>query len=209
MNTLNGTDIIAIIDVIKDNVVTNRDRLTQLDSSLGDGDLGITMCRGFEAVSATLQEIEEKDIGKILMKAGMVFAQTAPSTMGTLIASGLMKAGKAVSGKEMVTSSDIFDLLEAFTGGIQARGKAVPGDKTILDALTPALETLKKAIEEGKTLNIAISEAYAAAVTGAETTKDMIAKHGRPAYYGDKSVGKKDPGAEVGILILKAFAEYI
>jgi len=208
MNTLKVHDIIAIIKNMKDSMLANKDRLIELDSALGDGDLGITMCRGFEEVYNGIKQTEETDTGKILVNAGMIFAQSAPSTMGTLLASGFMKAGKAVSGKNELSLSGITELIEAFIDGIQKRGKAEPGDKTILDALTPALEELRKAGREGTSLSEGLTAAYKAAVKGSEHTKTMAAKHGRPAYYGNKSIGKIDPGSEVGVLIMKAFAEY-
>ncbi len=208
MTSLNGNDIRAIFSVIRDNVVRSREQLTGLDSALGDGDLGITMCRGFEEVQKALEDFEDDDVGKILTKAGMVIAQTSPSTMGTLIATGFMKAGKAVTGKTEITLADFQAMMQVFVEGIMARGNAKPGDKTIIDALYPAVEELRKAEHEEKSLKNGLSAAYEAAVMGAESTKEMIAKHGRPSYYGEKSIGKEDPGAAVGVLIMKAFAEY-
>ncbi|MFC1692773.1 dihydroxyacetone kinase subunit DhaL [Candidatus Latescibacterota bacterium] len=208
MTSLNVNDVTAIIQSIKDNVVQNRERLTELDSELGDGDLGITMCRGFEGVVAALNDYEENDVGKLLVKAGMIIANTSPSTMGTLIATGFMKAGKAAAGKQEITLTDIHEMMNAFIEGIMARGKAMPGDKTIIDAFEPAVNELGKAAQDGKSLSEGFSEAYSAAVMGAESTRDMVAKHGRPSYYGEKSIGKEDPGAAVGVLIMKAFADY-
>ena len=208
MTSLNGNDFRAIFSVTRDNVVSSREMLTELDSALGDGDLGVTMCRGFEEVQKALEDFEDNDVGKILVKVGMVMAQTSPSTMGTLIATGFMKAGKAVTGKTEITLADFHAMMEAFIEGIMARGNAKPGDKTIIDALYPAVEELLKVVNEEKSLKNGLSAAYAATVMSAENTKGMIAKHGRPSYYGEKSIGKKDPGAAVGVLIMKAFAEY-
>jgi len=208
MNSLNATDIRAIFCAMKDNVIAEREHLIELDSALGDGDLGITMTRGFEEANRTITDLAENDIGRILMKAGMVIAKTAPSTMGTLIATGFMRGGKAVSGREVLGLTDILALFEAFTNGIMERGKARPGEKTVIDTLLPAAETLRDALRDDKTLNEGMSAAYEAAVSGAESTKEMRAVHGRPAYYGDKSIGREDPGAAVGVIIMKAFAEY-
>ncbi|MBT4482110.1 MAG: dihydroxyacetone kinase subunit L [Candidatus Latescibacteria bacterium] len=208
MISLNGNDFRTIFSGIRDNIVNSRDMLTGLDSALGDGDLGITMCRGFEEVQKALEDFEDNDVGKILVKAGMVMAQTSPSTMGTLIATGFMKAGKAVTGKNEITLAGFHAMMEAFIEGIMVRGHAKPGDKTIIDALYPAVEELLKAVKEEKSIEDGLSAAYEATAIGAETTKGMIAKHGRPSYYGEKSIGKEDPGAAVGVLIMKAFAEY-
>ena len=208
MTALNGNDMIAIIGAMKENIVSSRERLIQLDSAIGDGDLGITLSRGFTEIHKTLSESPEQEVGKILIRAGMVLAKTAPSTMGTLLAGGFMKAGKTVKDKQEVDLEDILNILNEFTTAISDRGKAEPGDKTILDVLVPAVHVLHSAVSEGKTLPEGLSDAYHAAVKGAESTKGMIAKHGRPSYYGENSVGKEDPGAAVGVLIMKAFAEY-
>jgi len=207
-DTLNGKDIRALFGSIKNLILANRDRLTELDSAIGDGDLGITMSRGFEEADRALGAIEEADPGKLLMSAGMTIAKTAPSTMGTLVATGFMKGGKAVSGKDALSLGDIALFFEAFAQGIMDRGKAKPGEKTILDTLVPAAEALRRASSESEKLDIALSVAYDAALQGAENTKNMKARHGRPAYYGDASVGKEDPGAAVGVIILEGFVKY-
>lgn len=209
MNGLTSQDIKAVFTLLSSTMTANRDRLTELDSIIGDGDLGITMCRGFGEASKTLAEIDDTDPGKLLMKAGMVFAKTAPSTMGTLVATGIMRGGKAVAGSMTLFLDDIALFFDAFTNGIMERGKAKPGEKTILDALVPAVEALKRADAEGRHLTQGLADAYEAAMEGAERAKAMHAVHGRPAYYGDESIGKEDPGAFVGVLLIGAFVEYV
>ncbi|MCE5251627.1 dihydroxyacetone kinase subunit L [bacterium] len=209
MTALDGNDMIAILGVLKESIAASRDRLIELDSALGDGDLGITITRGFTEICTALNGSEEHDVGKILIQAGMVLAKTAPSTMGTLLAGGFMNAGKAIRGSEEITLEGLLRFFEEFTGGISARGKAVPGDKTIIDALTPAVQELRNAVEKGKSLGEGLADACRAAETGAESTINMVAKHGRPSYYGENSVGKEDPGAAVGVLIMRAFAAYM
>ena len=209
MNTLNDKDIKAIISKMSNIMTENKDWLTELDAAIGDGDLGLTMPRGFSSASETVNSLEETDVGKILAKAGMTIVQTAPSTMGTLVGSGFMKSGKAVKGKQELGLTDMTDLVTQFVEGIMARGKAKPGEKTIIDSLHPAVQALQKAVEENKTLSEGLQAAYDAACQGVEDSKDMIAQHGRPAYYQEKSRGKQDPGATVGMLILKAFVDYM
>ena len=209
MNTLNEKDIKALFSKLDAIMTENKDWLTELDAAIGDGDLGLTMPRGFGNANTTVKELEETDIGKILGKAGMTIAQTAPSTMGTLVASGFMKSGKALKGKEELGLSEVALLVDQFLEGIMARGKAKPGGKTIIDALQPASQALQKAVEEQKTLQEGLQAAYDAACQGVEATKEMLAQYGRPAYYQEKSRGKQDPGATVGMLILKAFVEYV
>ncbi|MBD3307581.1 dihydroxyacetone kinase subunit L [candidate division KSB3 bacterium] len=209
MKTLNAKDMKAIITAMSATMTENKDWLTELDAAVGDGDLGLTMPRGFRKASDVVQELEETDIGKILAKAGMTIAQTAPSTMGTLVGSGLMKSGKALKDKHEVGLADLAEGMTQFVEGIMARGKAQPGEKTIIDALQPAVQALQHAVEEQQTLQAGLQAAYEAACQGVEATKEMVAQHGRPAYYQEKSRGKQDPGATVGMLMLKTFVEYV
>lgn len=209
MPTLNDKDIKAIISKMSDIMTENKDWLTELDAAIGDGDLGLTMSRGFSNASGIVNGLEETDIGKILAKAGMTIAQIAPSTMGTLVGSGFMRSGKAVKGKQELGLTDMTDVLTQFVEGIMARGKAEPGGKTIIDSLYPAVQALQKAVKENKTLQEGMQAAYDAACQGVEATKEMLAQYGRPAYYQEKSRGKQDPGATVGMLILKAFVDYM
>ncbi|HHY46484.1 MAG TPA: dihydroxyacetone kinase subunit L [Firmicutes bacterium] len=186
-----------------------RDWLGELDGAMGDGDLGLTMSTGFRKAAEALRDLDEKDVGKLLAKAGMVIGQSAPSTMGTLMATGFMKGGKAVQGKEEVQLADLAALVHAFVEGIMARGKAKPGEKTIIDSLHPAAQALDQAISEGRSLKEGLAAAYEAAEKGVEATKAMISQHGRPAYYQEKTLGKQDPGATVGMLVLKGFVDYM
>lgn len=128
--------------------------------------------------------------------------------MGTLMGTGFMRAGKAVAGKQAVSLADVAAMMDAFVEGIMARGKAKPGDKTVLDALHPAAEALKAAAGSGQSLAEGLAAAYRAAEQGLEATKDMVAQHGKAACFQEKTLGKPDPGATVGMLLVKALAEY-
>lgn len=209
LRTLSGEDIKGILKSIADLMDQNRDWLIELDGAMGDGDLGLTMSTGFRKAAEALQSLDEKDVGKILTRAGMVIAQSAPSTMGTLMATGFMRAGKVVQGKEEIDLKDFAGLVNAFVEGIMARGRAKPGEKTIVDSLYPAARALEQAVRDNNSLKEGLVAAYEAALKGVEDTKTMISQHGRAAYYQEKSLGKQDPGATVGMLVLKAFAEYL
>ncbi|MDK2799347.1 MAG: phosphoenolpyruvate---glycerone phosphotransferase subunit DhaL [Clostridiales bacterium] len=209
MNTLRAKEIKQIFNALADLMSEKKEWLIELDGIMGDGDLGLTMSTGFIKASEGLKDFEEQDVGKLFAKAGMIFAQSVPSTMGTLMATGLMKGGKAIQGKQEVYLSDMAQMLNEFVEGIMARGKAKPGDKTIIDSLYPAVQALKSAAEEQKSLKEGLTLAYQAAVQGVEETKNMISKHGRAAYYQEKSLGKQDPGATVGMLFIKAFTDYV
>jgi len=204
MTRLTKNDIIRILLNLKQLFNENKDFLVKLDGRMGDSDLGLTMSKAFTAAHDELVDTEETDIGKILMKAGMVMAKAAPSTMGTLMGTGFMRGGKAIAGKSEISAADLADFFQAFVAGIMERGKAKPGDKTIIDALKPAADTLAQL--RAQDIQQALQAAIVSAQKGLESTKDMVAKHGRIAYYKEQSKGQEDPGATAGVILLKGFA---
>jgi len=198
-----------VMRIINDKMQEDKDYLVDLDSVMGDGDLGLSMSKGFAVASRTMDDYTEKDIGKALFQAGIAMNNAASSTMGTLMATALMKAGKLVKGREEVDFADIVEMGFAVVEGIKERGKASLGDKTILDALVPAVEELKKGFKSDSSILSSFEAAYQAAKDGLEATKDMIAQHGRGRYYGEKSRGKQDPGATVAVLIIEVMSNYL
>lgn len=207
-NALSITDIQRIFADLSRTMEDSRQLLTDLDAATGDGDLGITMTKGFAAAARVAQQFAELDAGRLLLTAGMAIAKEAPSTLGTLIASGFMKASKEVMGKETITLTDSAHVLNGFVRGIMDRGKAQSGDKTIVDALLPAVEALEGAAP-GQSFAEAWKSALSAAEKGAEGAKQMKAQHGRAAYYGDNSIGKDDPGCAVGVILVKTIVEAV
>lgn len=203
MSSLGKSDIIKILQHLKQLFNDNRDFLVELDGRMGDGDLGLTMSKAFTTACDELTDTEESDIGKIFMKAGMLMAKAAPSTMGTLMGTGFMRGGKAVSGKSEISTADLADFFQAFVAGIIERGKAKPGEKTVIDALKPAADTLTQL--SGEDPKKALQKALLSAEDGLESTKDMVAQHGRIAYYKEQSKGHEDPGATAGVILIKGF----
>ena len=203
MSSLGKDDIIKILQNLKRLFNDNRDYLVELDARMGDGDLGLTMAKAFTAVYDELRDTTETDIGKILMKAGMLMAKAAPSTMGTLMGTGFMRGGKAVSGTDEISTTDLAEFFQAFVTGIMERGKAKPGEKTIIDSLKPAADTLLEL--KGEDVAKALQEALRSSENGLESTKNMVAQHGRIAYYKEQSKGQKDPGATAGVILIKGF----
>ena len=183
----------------------NKEYLIELDSVVGDGDLGLTMSDGFKAAYDAIYESDEKDCGKILYSAGKAMSTAVPSTMGTLMASGLMEAGKALKGKENLQNTDIVVLFENYALGVQKRGKAKVGEKTFLDGIYPAVESLKESINSNINIKQMSKLAYEASKQGFESTTNMVAVHGRAATRGENSRTLKDPGACVAMFIMKAF----
>jgi len=201
-------DIKSIISRIRYIMAENRDYLIELDSVLGDGDLGITMNKAFTAADEEAQKSRETNPSGLLIATGMVIARAAPSTMGTLIATGFMRGGKAIQGIETIQLKDLAIFFQAFTQGIADRGKAKPGDKTIIDVLFPVTLSLFRDLENNKSINEGITNAYQTARQSLQDTIPLKAQHGRAVYYQDASIGKQDAGSTVGMLILKGFYSY-
>lgn len=201
--------IIRLLKEIQDIMVENKDYLIDLDSVVGDGDLGLTMSDGFVAAYKAVADSEEPDVGRILYNAGKAMSTAVPSTMGTLMASGLMQAGKVLKGKTELMDMDIADIFGAYLDGVANRGKAKVGDKTFLDGLDPAVKALKEALSTGELLTAAAAKAREAAEEGFKSTTTMIAVHGRAATRGEASRALEDPGAAVAMLIMKAFEKSV
>ena len=186
----------------------NRDYLVELDAKNGDGDLGVSMSGGYQAVAEYLNGAEETDLGKLMMQSSKVFNEAAPSSLGTITAFGMMGMAKALKGKTEATLTEAAQAMEAGLAMIMEKAKSKPGEKTILDALCPGVAALKEAAEAGKDAREAFSLAAKAAEEGSESTKAMRSVHGRAAYYGDKSIGLLDGGSVVGKLLFQALSGY-
>ncbi|HET7000855.1 MAG TPA: dihydroxyacetone kinase subunit L [Puia sp.] len=207
METLRIKDIQSVILQIKNIIDSNQDKLMELDSVMGDGDLGFTMTKAFAAAHEEADKSEEKIPGKLLTRLGMVIAKTSPSTMGTLVATGFMKGGKSIDSAEEIGPEELADFFESFVRSIMERGKSAPGNKTIIDTLFPAAEALRSSANES--LVVGITAAREASLKGLEASTKMKAQHGRAAYYQDDSIGKQDGGATVGTYIVEGFYRQI
>jgi len=206
---MDRVDIIGLLEALKDVMGENRDYLIALDSVVGDGDLGLTMSNGFKAAYQAVAETEEQDIGKILYGAGKAMGSAVPSTMGTLMASGLMNAGKVLKGKTQINLSGLHSLFYAYMEGVMNRGKAKIGEKTFLDGLFPAVESIGESAAKGETFKEAAQAALKAAEKGFNDTATMIAVHGRAAMRGEASRNLEDPGAAVAKLMMQALLQSI
>lgn len=178
--------------------------LTSLDQAMGDGDMGINMERIGTALSEYAKTTEISDIGKYFVGAGMATNRAAPSTMGTLLATALMRAGKEILGKTEITPVDLAAMFKASFQGMQERGKAQLGNKTILDALFPASEAFSNAINEGKSLREAGLLALKAAEEGRDKVTPLRSQIGRAGWVGERTEGKVDPGCAALVTILTA-----
>ena len=199
--------IYKCISLIAERITENKDFLTELDREIGDSDHGINMSRGFSAVMEKLSP-EDSDIGATLKKLGMTLLSKVGGASGPLYGTAYMEAGKITAGKTELTPSDMKSVLEAAIAGIQKRGKAVKGEKTMLDALIPASETFSAKIAEGADMVTALDSACESAREGVEYTKTIIATKGRASYLGERSIGHQDPGATSALITLEAIRDY-
>jgi dihydroxyacetone kinase-like protein len=185
------------------------EEIRELDATVGDGDLGITVELMAKALVEFADSSVETDIGRLLMQCGMAVNRANPSTFGTVVASGFMGGGKAVAGKTSVDLADWVAIGEAAIESIKSRGKASVGDKTLLDALVPAAEALKAERDKGGDGQTAMRAAAQACEEGMKATAGMVAKCGKARVFREKSMGVQDGGATAMYYMLKAAAEYI
>lgn len=182
----------------------NKDYLTELDSAIGDADHGINMDRGFKKVMSQLPGVADKDIGSILKTVSMTLISSVGGASGPLYGTLFLRGGTAVAGKQELTDDDMVGLLQAGLDGVIQRGKAQPGDKTMLDVLSPAVAAFQQAVVGGNGTLQAMQQAVAAAEQGMKDTTPMLAKKGRASYLGERSIGHQDPGATSSYLMLKS-----
>ncbi|HHV74339.1 MAG TPA: dihydroxyacetone kinase subunit L [Thermoanaerobacterium sp.] len=206
---LTKSDVVNILDDIVKIVEDNRQYLTELDAAIGDADHGINLDRGFKAVRDKMPQFSDKDIGTILKNVGMVLVSTVGGASGPLYGTFFMRMGNVVPGKNALDENDIVAMFEAGLSGIKERGKAQAGDKTMIDAMEPALNELKSTLSEGRGLKEAIEAAANDAYNGVLMTKDIAAKKGRASYLGERSIGHQDPGATSAYLMIKTVADYV
>lgn len=181
-----------------------KEELCDMDAKMGDGDLGLTMDKGYGALPDLIREnTEPGDIGKTLMKSGMKMASLVPSTMGTLMSSGVMEGGKALKGRTEMGAEELSIYLTAFAAGIQKRGKCQLGDRTILDSVDAGAKKAAQAASEGKDMAGVIEAACEGAAEGVEATKNMVPKFGKAAVFAAKAAGVADQGAVAGMYMIQ------
>ncbi|MFA6845553.1 MAG: dihydroxyacetone kinase subunit L [Sphaerochaetaceae bacterium] len=187
----------------------NAEMLCALDAKMGDGDLGLTMKKGYDALSGLFKGIVESDMGKHLYKVGVKFAALVPSTMGTLMASGWMEGGKRLVGVVSVGSNEFASFLAGFAEGVAKRGKCQIGERTLLDALSPAARRAQECAQKGCELGEVAFSALQGSLSGVEETKNMIPKYGKAAVFSAKAIGIPDQGATAGMLLIQGLYEGI
>lgn len=207
--SITSEDFIAIFQKMAGDLEAAKDYLCELDAAVGDGDQGVTMTIGFRAIRDGLDALRDQDVGAIVMKTGMTFNGKAASTIGAILATAFMRAGREVRGKKEVVLDDLVRMGEAAEAGIRERGKAEVGDKTVLDMLVPAVQALRAAAAEGLSMDEALRLSLAAGEEGLKSTIPLKSKVGRASWLADRTVGHQDPGATSFYLMLKSMVEYL
>jgi dihydroxyacetone kinase-like protein len=202
---IDGTQIPAALERVATRVIELRDTLNQLDAAVGDGDLGISTTKGVTGVLAYMDANRPgEDLGKYIAGLGMAYNKAGPSTMGALVATALMRAGKEARGLSVLDGDTLARMLRAADDGVQQRGKAKPGDKTVVDALHPAAAAFTQAIEDGQRLDAAAAAMLDAARAGRDAAIPLRSKIGRASWVGERTEGQPDPGTVLFVQILEA-----
>jgi dihydroxyacetone kinase-like protein len=181
--------------------------LTKLDAAIGDADHGINMARGMGKAMEKVDGLPPGDIGKLLKSVGMALVSSVGGAGGPLYGTLFLQMGMSTAGKEELSLDEWRAALEAGVKGVQTRGKAEPGDKTMIDALGPAVEALGEAAANGAGVTDALTASAARAEEGMKATIPLVAHKGRASYLGERSAGHQDPGATSSYLLLKSAAE--
>ena len=201
-------DVLRWLKRFAADVEANKEYLTQLDAAVGDADHGINMNRGMSAVMAKLDDqAGGDDVGALLKTVGMTLVSTVGGAGGPLYGTLFLRMGTTVTGKSELSPDDWAAALEAGIAGVQERGKAESGDKTMVDALLPARDALTAALGNGAPFGEALRASAAAAEQGMKDTVPLVARKGRASYLGERSAGHQDPGATSSQLLLEAAAE--
>jgi dihydroxyacetone kinase-like protein len=207
MSTISSQQIFAWIERYAARIAEQKDYLTQLDAAIGDADHGANMNRGLQAVLAKKADLQNADVGALLKGVAMTLISTVGGASGALYGTFFLQASTIAGNRTELSPSEFGSVLEKGLAGIVLRGKATIGDKTMVDALQPAIKAYKHSIESGETLDQALSKASSAAEEGLKSTVPLVARKGRASYLGERSAGHPDPGATSTVLLFRSAAE--
>jgi phosphoenolpyruvate---glycerone phosphotransferase subunit DhaL len=201
-------DLDLVMKTMATTILDNTEYFSQLDAVVGDGDFGYSLRSGFEVVAADYDTFDHASVGSVLKKVGLTISGKVGGTSGPIWGTAFLRAGVTAADKTELTTEDLIAMLRASVEGIQARGSASMGEKTLLDALVPAIDSLEASFAEPITDNgvAAVQRAADVAVTAAENTKGMLAMRGRAAYTGERSRDSVDAGAVAIGVILQAIS---
>ena len=209
IGSLNGASWVAIIQAMATAVTDARDRLTALDSEVGDGDHGVNMSAAMQAAAAEVGQLSDPTPDQVLKVAGTAIMNEMGGASGVIFGSFFRGGARSVRGKESLVLADIAAMMSAGLADVEKRGKAQPGDKTMVDALAPAVTAIGLALNEQRPLTEAIARAAEQATVGAESTQNMVARFGRAKFLGERSLGHQDAGATSMAIMLMAWADLL
>ena len=207
MPNISSDQIFTWIERFAAHIAEQKDYLTQLDAAIGDADHGANMHRGLQAVLAKKAELRNSDIGAMLKGVAMTLISTVGGASGALYGTFFLQASTLAGGRTELSPSEFGSVLEKGLAGIVLRGKAALGDKTMIDALQPAIKAYKLSIDSDETLEQALSKAVIAAEEGLKSTVPLVARKGRASYLGERSAGHPDPGATSTLILFRSAAE--
>ncbi|GAB2177259.1 dihydroxyacetone kinase subunit DhaL [Dongia sp. agr-C8] len=210
MTELTAAHLRSIFQAIGDAIEADKGRLSELDGVIGDADHGVTMSIGFTAVNEALAKLDAAaDPTTVFNTAAKSFLNAVGASSGPLYGTAFMRAGAAVKGKATIDRDALADCVTAMAKGMQDRGKAERGEKTMMDAWLPAADAIQAAKARGDSAVACLEAALAAAAEGAEATKAMLATKGRASRLGERALGHIDPGAASAVTILKAMTDAV
>jgi phosphoenolpyruvate---glycerone phosphotransferase subunit DhaL len=202
--------LVAWLGTFRDSVHEHRDYLTELDAAIGDADHGTNLTRGMDAVMALVDADDAPDTAASLLKAvGMKLVSTVGGASGPLYGTFFLRASAAAGDAENLDSKAVLGMLRAGAEGLASRGKAELGDKTMVDALTPAVQAFADSVGNGDDLAAGLRAAAEAAAKGREATTELEARKGRASYLGERSKGHTDPGAASATMLVEALADAV
>ncbi len=207
--TITTPQLLQALESMCDTIEDEKEYLSELDGAIGDGDHGVNMAKCFREVKKKLAESSAEEIGTLFKEVGMVVLNSVGGAMGALYGTFFLKLAQESAGKAEVSLSDLVAMFQTGEQGILELGKANPGDKTLIDTLSPAVRAIEAAAKEGKTLAAALTDLEQAAKQGMESTKDMLAKIGRASRLGARTIGHQDAGATSCYFILRSLASAI
>lgn len=196
-----------VVRVLADTVLENETYFSELDGVVGDGDFGFSIARGFDKVLEEWDNMDHSLPGNFLKKVASTIISAVGGVSGTIWGTAFLRAGMTLGNKPEITREDVIAMFRAAIEGIKKRGKCDLGDKTYLDALVPTVDTLEQAFQDGKETTVALQETAVVAREAAEATRPMVAKRGRAAYTGERSIGTLDAGCVAVAVIFEAMSE--
>lgn len=208
METITTKNMEDIVSRMGDVIIINEVYFCELDSVAGDGDFGMSIAKGFQQLKLEWENLTKSNIGGFLKDSGMIITEYCGGASGPIWGSAFRAAGKSAKGKKEVNLSEFADLMEAAVAGIQKRGNAKLGDKTLLDALIPTTQSLRKSADSGESFMLAFKKGADAAREGAEKTRTMTANKGRASYVGERSLDHPDAGAMALGIIFTEISEF-